>query len=148
MPTTSGSGPCPRIVILRIGNDGIPVADPPNVKIATDCQFIHFLCVPSNTSFASPPVEFQTPPPAGFDQWKGTVTQDSKNPRIWIADARDPIPVGGAPKTYKYDVVAADGKRLDPDIDNDPWPPGEPGPKGEHGGGHHSHEGHGPNDKG
>lgn len=123
---SNGSGPCPKLVALHIGPNGQP-DDPGKVTVFTDCQTIVFMCQPNDSAYANPPIVFADPPPSGYDRFKGTVTSIGSNQ--WRVDVNDPVPGGSTQrKKYKYDIVAADGKRLDPDVDNDPWPPPPPPP--------------------
>ncbi|HKO01081.1 MAG TPA: hypothetical protein VJ032_05290, partial [Thermoanaerobaculia bacterium] len=90
------------------------------------------------------PITFPTPPPVGFAPWPatGTITP-GPGPNQLTANANAPIPGGDPAVTYKYDVHAADGTTLDPDIQNDPFPPGGVDDDVEGGGsGGHDHQGH------
>lgn len=77
----------------------------------------------SGITFTNPPIEFVTPPPAGYNPWPGTaVTQDPQQRNQWNASVNKRLAPGSSSELYKYDIVWTTG-RLDPDLGNDPIPP-------------------------
>lgn len=79
----------------------------------------------SGITFANPPIEFVAPAPTGYDAWPGSaVNQDPQSPNQWNANVNFRVPAGSPSQLYKYDIVWTTG-RLDPDISNDPYPPGD-----------------------
>lgn len=112
-----------RIVINVIG--GV-VQSPPRANAnRIEQQVVWIINNPPNSgiTFANPPIEFVSPPPAGYNPWPGTtVTQDSGSPNQWVANVDKVLMPGGIPELYKYDIVWTTG-RLDPDLQNDPVPP-------------------------
>jgi len=143
-------GPCPRTITITIHKGNISVY-PSSANIDTDCQQIQWNLVsdPSG-SFRTPAIVFPWPvppsaPPApcsgGYSRWRGTVTQTG--PMQYEGDATEPLPSGAPALCYKYNVNWEKGgvpQTFDPDIKNDPYPPGsdddENGPGRGHGHGH------------
>lgn len=114
--------PCPRTLTFRI-NQGAVSAHPPRSFINTECQQIRVnLVTDGSGTYNNPPIEFPWPAPGpGYSQWKGTVQQTG--PNQWLLDAKDPLSPGTPPKLYKYNILWSGGT-FDPDIENDPYPPG------------------------
>lgn len=124
-------GPCPRTVTIRITNNQIAV-QPPSVTIDRDCQSIQWnLVTDGSGTFADEPITFPPVPTSGpqpacgsYTPWPSTGTIQKTGPMQWEANANSPVPPGGSAVCYKYDVNWSGGV-LDPDIENDPYPPGD-----------------------
>lgn len=76
---------------------------------------------PTNTS----PFVFPSPPPAGYDAWRGGVPTAGPGANQWSVDVNDVLPAGTT-KKYKYDINYTDGngaQTMDPEIENQGYPP-------------------------
>lgn len=96
-------------VTWNINNDGsIPLASPPIV-------------------FPWPVPSGVTPPPGGFTQYTGAVTQVPGGGDRWQATM--PPQPSGVTQFYKYNVAYANGGFYDPEVENQGVPP-QPGSGG------------------
>ena|SRR6185295_5276209 len=139
------SGPCPRTITITIHNGNIS-AYPSSANIDSVCQETRWnLVTDGSGDYTDDPITFPwpvpptVPPPScgTYSQWKGTVEQTG--PKQYKGDARERLLPGARPLCYKYDVNwTKDGQPqvFDPDIKNDPYPPGGMGEGEGHGRGH------------
>lgn len=109
-----------NVITLTVTNGQLNV-NPPNATINRNVQTVFWNLVPPG-SFQNPPVAFANNQP-GYDNWPGTAPAPGPGNNQWSANANSPVPMGQPAKKYKYNVLWSGGV-LDPDIENQPYPPG------------------------
>jgi hypothetical protein len=100
-------------VTINANNAGNPNPNP--APCTGSDQTITWNLVPSAASFASAPIKFPNPPPAGYNPWPGgSVTVSGNTATANVNRVMGP----GQRQKYKYTVVLANGTEFDPDIEN------------------------------
>lgn len=124
-------GPCPRTVTVRITRGQVTVV-PARVEIDKVCQVIQWnLVTDGSGTYNDPPISFPWPAPVNnppYSQWPSAGTLRQTGPLQWEANANSPQ--SSSTVYYKYNIEWSGGS-FDPDIANDPYPPGEEWPPAE-----------------
>lgn len=119
---------CPRPVTVRITQGQISV-EPANAKIDRNCQIVRWnLTTDDSLRYKYPPLSFPWPAPEHdppYTRWPEEGRLVQTGPRQWEANANKPL--SGQREFYYYQIETESGI-LDPDIENDPYPPAEEDP--------------------
>ena len=126
-----------NVVTLTVTNGQLKV-NPPTATINRNVQNVIWNLAPPN-AFQNPPVEFVNAP--GYSNWPGTTPAPGPGNNQWSASANRPVPVGQPAERYKYNVRWSGGI-FDPDVDNQPFPPGMEDDDDDQGGGSGGNPGH------
>ena len=109
-----------NVITLTVANGQLNV-NPQDGSINRNVQTVFWNLVPPG-AFQNPPIGFVNNAP-GYSNWPGTAPAPGPGNNQWSANANFPVPAGQPAQRYKYNVYWSGGT-FDPDIENQPYPPG------------------------